>query len=610
MQRLTFRNEDHDDEEEESGTILYGTPLPLLRDDQVAPKKQELDLTVRDEKGRRRFHGAFTGGFSAGFFNTVGSEEGWVPSQFVSSRGSKWSKDLLKSKPEDYMDDEDFNMVHGIAPKRIKTTDTFSSNPALDFMGPKAASSSSADQLSLTDFLKETIKPTKLSIGIKILKMMKATSKRLQEEKEMATAKKKEKKNVKKKKEKESYGCSLPPGFEGMFQEDDSESDSSISNDSNDSSEDLETCFDSYKLPPVKRDKHGMGYQGMLTPSLGASSSTTASSLPLSASVGGHRLKISGSAFGTGVLEEDNEGYLQGEEDNVYDNEDLSKYDFELRRPTKKSNREQELKSRLAIMDGSLGLEDLFLEESRETARSSKNDFNYLIKKYPPPKIPRDWKPRGPFYYKKNQDVKESSSSSSSSLSQKKKSRWDEPEKRKEPEQSSQEKAGPSHHHRVMDANVRRLIMEGTVPVKKETTKIASTELFKTPIPSTSTGKSSEPENQATVPLRTPRSGFLASKFTHSSSSPSTSLSTGMADSDVKLEAGLTLSSDLTVKVNRERATANRRQEEQEDVNLIGTKRRREHGWLPDKLLCKRFNLPVPGPKSFTGRGHDKMKIK
>ena len=73
----------------------------------------------------------------------------------------------------------------------------------------------------------------------------------------------------------------------------------------------------------------------------------------------------------------------------------------------------------------------------------------------------------------------------------------------------------------------------------------------------------------------------------------------------MKLEAGLTLSSDLTVKVNRERATANRRQEEQEDVSLIGTKRRREHGWLPDKLLCKRFNLPVPGPKSFTGRGHD-----
>jgi G patch domain-containing protein 1 len=37
---------------------------------------------VTDEQGRRRFHGAFTGGFSAGFYNTVGSAEGWAPSSF------------------------------------------------------------------------------------------------------------------------------------------------------------------------------------------------------------------------------------------------------------------------------------------------------------------------------------------------------------------------------------------------------------------------------------------------------------------------------------------------------------------------------------------------
>lgn len=28
---------------------------------------------VRDEQGRQRLHGAFTGGYSAGFYNTVGS---------------------------------------------------------------------------------------------------------------------------------------------------------------------------------------------------------------------------------------------------------------------------------------------------------------------------------------------------------------------------------------------------------------------------------------------------------------------------------------------------------------------------------------------------------
>jgi hypothetical protein len=31
---------------------------------------------VHDENGIRRFHGAFTGGFSAGYFNSVGTKEG------------------------------------------------------------------------------------------------------------------------------------------------------------------------------------------------------------------------------------------------------------------------------------------------------------------------------------------------------------------------------------------------------------------------------------------------------------------------------------------------------------------------------------------------------
>lgn len=52
----------------ESPYALYGTPLPPLdehtRDDgsYVPVWKQ----TVEDEHGRKRLHGAFTGGFSAG----------------------------------------------------------------------------------------------------------------------------------------------------------------------------------------------------------------------------------------------------------------------------------------------------------------------------------------------------------------------------------------------------------------------------------------------------------------------------------------------------------------------------------------------------------------
>ena len=55
-------------QQQQSPYAFYGTPLPPfdpeVRDDgsYVPIWKQE----VRDERGRKRLHGAFTGGFSAG----------------------------------------------------------------------------------------------------------------------------------------------------------------------------------------------------------------------------------------------------------------------------------------------------------------------------------------------------------------------------------------------------------------------------------------------------------------------------------------------------------------------------------------------------------------
>ena len=88
---------------------LYGTPLPAfdpdVRDDgsYVPIWKQE----VTDERGRKRLHGAFTGGFSAGYFNTVGSKEGWAPSTFVSSRTNRAKDGKKEQRVEDFMDEED-----------------------------------------------------------------------------------------------------------------------------------------------------------------------------------------------------------------------------------------------------------------------------------------------------------------------------------------------------------------------------------------------------------------------------------------------------------------------------------------------------------------------
>jgi len=63
------------------------------------------DGTVAKCRGEAVFHGAFTGGFTAGYFNTVDTKEGWAPSTFVSSRSNRTKQQA--QRPEDFMDDED-----------------------------------------------------------------------------------------------------------------------------------------------------------------------------------------------------------------------------------------------------------------------------------------------------------------------------------------------------------------------------------------------------------------------------------------------------------------------------------------------------------------------
>lgn len=91
--------------------------------DDIAGKKpiRIEDQEVRDENGRRRFHGAFTGGFSAGYYNTVDTKEGWRPAEFKSSRGDRQKRE---QKPEDFMDQEDLG-VFGIAPQILRARDEF-----------------------------------------------------------------------------------------------------------------------------------------------------------------------------------------------------------------------------------------------------------------------------------------------------------------------------------------------------------------------------------------------------------------------------------------------------------------------------------------------------
>lgn len=91
-------SEDDNQLEDEDVLCKYGTALTpyeagksvkipicfftkfILDSDEIPSKKpiQIEDQIVKDENGRRRFHGAFTGGFSAGYWNTVGSKDGEI----------------------------------------------------------------------------------------------------------------------------------------------------------------------------------------------------------------------------------------------------------------------------------------------------------------------------------------------------------------------------------------------------------------------------------------------------------------------------------------------------------------------------------------------------
>ena len=121
--RATF---EADLQAQQSPYVFYGTPLPPqdpdVRDDgsYVPVWKQE----VLDDQGRKRLHGAFTGGFSAGYFNTVGSKEGWTPSTFVSSRNNR-NKDAKTQKrtAEDFMDEED--LADAEEARKVQTTGEF-----------------------------------------------------------------------------------------------------------------------------------------------------------------------------------------------------------------------------------------------------------------------------------------------------------------------------------------------------------------------------------------------------------------------------------------------------------------------------------------------------
>ncbi|GAM29194.1 hypothetical protein SAMD00019534_123700 [Acytostelium subglobosum LB1] len=173
MNNYKKRKNDYEANDEGRGgggdlSFLFGSPIEV-KDEKTTTTtrtsnrylpihKQE----VTDERGRKRFHGAFTGGFSAGYFNTVGSKEGFTPSTFKSSRDERTTHRQYSA--QDFMDDEDISNMA----KELTTKQDYD----LTSEGrPTSAIDSISDGIFKSVF-KDIVEPTKDPIGLRLLKKM------------------------------------------------------------------------------------------------------------------------------------------------------------------------------------------------------------------------------------------------------------------------------------------------------------------------------------------------------------------------------------------------------------------------------------------------------
>uniref|UniRef100_A0A3B4WGV7 G patch domain containing 1 n=1 Tax=Seriola lalandi dorsalis TaxID=1841481 RepID=A0A3B4WGV7_SERLL len=378
------------DSDSDEDFVNFGTPLEPLEEDEPLKKPVPLhEQTVKDEKGRyKRFHGAFTGGFSAGYFNTVGSKEGWAPSTFVSSRQQKAEKN--HARPEDFMDEEDFS-EHGIAPREITTSQEFSSSRRDEAREKARAVNAQAALIPGDTLLEELIAPARSSIGVELLRRMgwkegQGVGPRV--------------KRKPRRQQTEScntshdaarlYGCALPPaGSEDS--EDDDDDDFAPEN----------VTFAPKDVTPVdfnpRLGVQGLGYRG-LDPGLALLGQRAAEHIDLFKPQSETRSRlfgdtqrrsrrggVAGQAFGVGALEDD-------DDEEVYHRDSMSRYDRELggeepgdglygwtapQQYTKKRDKSKDASYLGKILDG------FTLAQKPAEEKTI----------FPPPALPRDYRP-------------------------------------------------------------------------------------------------------------------------------------------------------------------------------------------------------------------------
>ena len=360
--------------------VVYGNALPSLDEEEASVKKLKPvpieEQVVTDENGRRRFHGAFTGGFSAGFFNTAGSRDGWAPKNFKSSR-EKRAQVSTTQRAEDFMDDEDMGDF-GIAPKKFQNAANFRKEQDSERKRKHVPSNLSDKMIPGDPVLDQFLRPSQDTIGIRLLREMgwkpgqgigaKLTRKR---------------KKLKTKSTKRLFGPSR-------------------SDEKSDSEDELDEKYKDFLFAPddvpnfvskPKENLFGIGYKGLERSNvLGGGHVNLFGSDVLKfdnadKAKKGRKMKITGQAFGVGAFEED--------DDNIYQRDDMSRYDFSLPADHEMSQSPQKsVKKDRKSRWGESSVEASLIT-CLEGFALSKKSTSILTKRFEPPEIPKGFQPKG-----------------------------------------------------------------------------------------------------------------------------------------------------------------------------------------------------------------------
>jgi len=357
--------------DDEDDYVSFGVALkPLEKDDNIRKKPIAVEeQIVRDVNGIRRFHGAFTGGFSAGHFNTVNTPQGWYPKQFKSSREAK--SDNNKQKPEDFMDDEDLG-AFGFAAQAIKTKSSFQRG-AEPSAPPQAGAARSV--IPLGGLLEQLVMPVNNTVGETLLinqgwRPGKGVGPRATKMNKVARLSS----HIK------TYGCTMSYTREEEV----------ICKDG------VDPIMEKYKdflfapdeiplnIANPKDNFFGIGYSGLDRgggEGVGGAGYKVQTSLSFD-TASKKKFSISGEAFGVGADEEDDDM-------EVYNKGDLAQYDFSLDiRGEERKGRREEKGSRWDKGRVDIKGSDQVEGFSSATSRS-------MIKKhYSSPQLPPNWRPR------------------------------------------------------------------------------------------------------------------------------------------------------------------------------------------------------------------------